>query len=238
MATLPLPHREALVELHGVSRRYHVGDETVTALANVDLSIGRGEYLAIMGPSGSGKSTLLNVLGCLDRPDEGEYRLSGRPVAQLADRALAHVRGREIGFVFQSFQLLPRADAVSNVELPLRYTDVPRRERRARALASLERVGLADRARHQPNELSGGQRQRVAIARALVLSPSLILADEPTGNLDTATGESILALFDDLGRDGTTLVLVTHDTDVAAHARRIVRMRDGRIESDTTMWRS
>jgi putative ABC transport system ATP-binding protein len=228
------PLAEDLVELRGVTRRYLVGGETVIALAEVDLHIARGEYLAVMGPSGSGKSTMLNVLGCLDRPDAGDYLLSGRPVAYLEDRELARIRGREIGFVFQSFQLLARADAASNVELPLRYADVPRRDRRDRALAALERVGLADRARHRPNELSGGQRQRVAIARALVQSPSLLLADEPTGNLDTATGESILALFDQLGCDGTTIVVVTHDGDVAAHARRVVTMRDGRVERDAT----
>lgn len=221
-----------VVELRGVSRRYDVGGEVVTALAETDLQIQRGEYVAIMGPSGSGKSTLLNVLGCLDRPDSGEYLLDGRLVSRLPDRELSHVRGRQIGFVFQSFHLLARADAASNVELPLRYSDTPRVERKARALSALERVGLAGRARHRPNELSGGQRQRVAIARALVQSPSLVLADEPTGNLDTSTGESILALFDELHRDGTTIVLVTHDADVARHARRVVTMRDGRVESD------
>jgi putative ABC transport system ATP-binding protein len=210
-----------------------MGRETVEALRGVDLSIDRGEYAAIIGPSGSGKSTLMNILGCLDTPDEGGYWLNEERVSDMRDRQLARIRNREIGFVFQSFALLPRATAAQNVELPLLYAKVPRRERGQRAAEALERVGLADRARHRPSELSGGQRQRVAIARALVTRPSLLLADEPTGNLDTATGQDILALFDELHRAGNTVIVVTHEPDVAARAGRTLRMLDGRIVADT-----
>jgi putative ABC transport system ATP-binding protein len=209
-----------------------MGRETVEALRGVDLAIERGEYAAITGPSGSGKSTLMNILGCLDRPDEGSYLLNGERVSDMSDRQLARIRNREIGFVFQSFALLPRATAAQNVELPLLYARVPRRDRARRAAEALEQVGLADRARHRPAELSGGQRQRVAIARALVTRPSLLLADEPTGNLDTSTGEDILALFDELHRAGNTVIVVTHEADVAARAGRTLRVLDGRIVAD------
>jgi putative ABC transport system ATP-binding protein len=211
-----------------------MGRETVEALRAVDLVIHRGEYAAITGPSGSGKSTLMNVLGCLDTPDEGSYWLNGQRVSAMRDSELAHVRNREIGFVFQSFALLPRATALQNVELPLLYAGVHRRDRATRAAHALARVGLSERARHRPAELSGGQRQRVAIARALVTQPSLLLADEPTGNLDTATGEEILALFDELHRAGNTVIVVTHEADVASRAQRMLRMVDGRIVSDTS----
>src|SRR5512137_84736 len=209
-----------LIRTESLVRRYRMGREVVHALRGVDLTIHRGEYAAITGPSGSGKSTLMNVLGCLDTPDEGSYWLNGQLVSAMRDAQLAHVRNREIGFVFQSFALLPRATALQNVELPLLYAGVHRRDRAQRAAEALERVGLADRARHRPAELSGGQRQRVAIARALVTQPSLLLADEPTGNLDTTTGEEILALFDELHRAGNTVLVVTHEADVAARAER------------------
>jgi putative ABC transport system ATP-binding protein len=205
----------------------------IRALQGVDVTICRGEYVAIMGPSGSGKSTLMNIIGCLDRPDSGEYWLNGTPVAELRDAELAALRNREIGFVFQTFNLLARADALHNVELPLIYAGIGRRERAERARLALEQVGLRERMRHRPSELSGGQRQRVAVARALVTRPSLLLADEPTGNLDSATTADILALFDELHSKGNTIVLVTHDASVAEHAHRSIRLRDGRIESDT-----
>jgi len=224
---------DPLIRTEGLVRRYRMGRETVEALRGVDLLIGRGEYAAITGPSGSGKSTLMNILGCLDTPDEGSYWLNGQRVSAMRDGQLAHVRNREIGFVFQSFALLPRATALQNVELPLLYGGVPRRDRARRAGEALARVGLAERARHRPAELSGGQRQRVAIARALVTQPSLLLADEPTGNLDTATGQEILALFDELHRAGNTVVVVTHEAEVAARALRTLRVLDGRIVSDT-----
>jgi len=228
------PPPEPLIRTEGLVRRYRMGRETVEALRSVDLVIQRGEYAAITGPSGSGKSTLMNILGCLDTPDAGSYWLNGQRVSAMRDNQLAHVRNREIGFVFQSFALLPRATALQNVELPLLYARVQRRDRARRAGEALARVGLADRARHRPAELSGGQRQRVAIARALVTNPSLLLADEPTGNLDTTTGEEILALFDELHRAGNTVVVVTHEAEVAARAQRILRVLDGRIVADTT----
>ena len=210
-----------------------MGDTVIRALQGVDVTICRGEYVAIMGPSGSGKSTLMNIIGCLDRPDSGEYWLNGTPVAELGDAELAALRNREIGFVFQTFNLLARADALHNVELPLIYAGIGRRERTERARLALEQVGLRERMRHRPSELSGGQRQRVAVARALVTRPSLLLADEPTGNLDSATTADILALFDELHAKGNTIVLVTHDANVAEYAHRAIRLRDGRIESDT-----
>jgi putative ABC transport system ATP-binding protein len=222
-----------LIRTENLARRYRMGGETIEALRGVDLVVRRGEYAAIMGPSGCGKSTLMNIVGCLDTPDDGRYWLDGEPVWDLSDRELAKVRNRAIGFVFQSFALLPRATALQNVELPLVYAHVPRRERLRRAADVLERVGLSGRAKHRPAELSGGQRQRVAIARALVTNPSLLLADEPTGNLDTATGEEILALFDDIHCAGNSVIIVTHDAGVAARADRVLRMLDGRIEGDT-----
>ena len=223
---------QPLILTTGLKRRYRMGRETVEALRGLDLAIERGEYAAIIGPSGSGKSTLMNILGCLDRPDDGSYWLNGERVSDMSDRQLARIRNREIGFVFQSFALLPRATAAQNVELPLLYARLPRRDRALRAAEALEQVGLADRARHRPAELSGGQRQRVAIARALVTRPSLLLADEPTGNLDTSTGEDILALFDELHRAGNTVIVVTHEADVAARAGRTLRVLDGRIVAD------
>jgi putative ABC transport system ATP-binding protein len=209
-----------------------VGEETVHALRGVDLAIGSNELVAVMGPSGSGKSTLMNILGCLDVPTSGTYRLDGREVAALSQAELAQVRGRRIGFVFQTFELLARQTALRNVELPMIYSGASASQRRRRAVEALERVGLGDRMGHRPNQMSGGQRQRVAIARAIVQRPALLLADEPTGNLDTQTGEEILDLFADLHREGQTIVVVTHEPDVAARCRRIVRIRDGRVESD------
>ena len=230
---MPAPTPDVLIRTEGLVRRYRMGRETVEALRGVDLVIRCGEYAAITGQSGSGKSTLMNILGCLDTPDEGSYWLNGERVSAMRDSQLARVRNREIGFVFQSFALLPRATALQNVELPLLYAGVHRRERARRAAEALSRVGLADRARHRPAELSGGQRQRVAIARALVTQPSLLLADEPTGNLDSATGEEILALFDELHVAGDTVVVVTHEAEVAARAQRALRVLDGRIVTDT-----
>ncbi len=213
-------------------KNYEMGAEQVHALRGVDLHMHKGEYVAIMGPSGSGKSTLMNLIGCLDTPTKGRYWLAGRLVSELDDDELAYIRNKEIGFVFQTFNLLPRATALHNVELPLIYNGTPAEERVARARGTLEQVDLADRMMHRPNELSGGQRQRVAIARALVNHPSILLADEPTGNLDSQTGEEIMQLFDRLYQQGNTIILVTHERDIAAHAHRIIHLRDGKIESD------
>jgi putative ABC transport system ATP-binding protein len=223
---------DPVIRTHELSKDYVLGAETVHALRSVDLEVERNEYVAIMGPSGSGKSTLMNLIGCLDTPSAGEYWLNGTAVSGMTDDDLARIRNREIGFVFQTFNLLPRGSALHNVELPLIYAGVHARDRRARALSLLERVGLADRAHHRPAELSGGQRQRVAIARALVNSPAILLADEPTGNLDSQTSAEIMALFDELQGDGQTIILVTHEHDIAAYAHRVITLRDGRIESD------
>ena len=222
-----------MISIRGLHRTYQVGDQEVRALDGVDLDIQKNEYVAIMGPSGSGKSTLMNILGCLDTPSQGSYRLKGDEIGKMSDDELARIRNMEIGFVFQTFNLLPRADALHNVELPLVYAGMKHEERRQRAKEALETVGLTDRMKHRPNELSGGQRQRVAIARALVNRPSIILADEPTGNLDSRTGEEIMIAFENIWKQGNTVILVTHEADIAEHARRIVRMKDGRIESDT-----
>jgi putative ABC transport system ATP-binding protein len=221
-----------LIELTDIAREYVVGGETVRALAGVTVHIERGEWVAIVGQSGSGKSTLMNVIGCLDTPTRGTYRLNGNDVAHLADDDLADIRNREIGFIFQNFQLLPRETALANVELPLVYRGVPSKERRARALAALEKVKLGNRVTHKPTELSGGQRQRVAIARALAAEPSLLLADEPTGNLDSATGEDIVKLFEELHAQGHTIVLVTHEPKLAARCPRAVRLSDGKVVGD------
>jgi putative ABC transport system ATP-binding protein len=221
-----------VLEVRDVTKHYRMGMEVVRALDGVSLAIHRGEHVAIMGASGSGKSTLLNILGCLDLPTSGQYFLGGQDVASLSQSALALVRGRRVGFVFQTFELLPRATALKNVELPLVYARVPRR--RERAIEALKRVGLGDRMGHRPNQLSGGQRQRVAIARALAQKPDILLADEPTGNLDSKTGQEILALFEQLNREGQTIVIVTHDPGVAQRCRRIVRISDGRIVADDT----
>ncbi|MBI2515794.1 MAG: ABC transporter ATP-binding protein [Opitutae bacterium] len=226
------PPGALVIEIEGVTKLYHMGDETVHALCGVNLKVHRNEYLAIMGPSGSGKSTLMNMLGCLDTPTGGKYFFSGKNVSHMDDDELADIRNREIGFVFQTFNLLPRSTSLANVELPLVYAGISPGERREKAKQALHNVGLGERMSHKPNELSGGQRQRVAIARALVNNPSIILADEPTGNLDSRTGEEIMLLFEELYAQGNTIIVVTHEEDIARHARRIVRLRDGLIESD------
>jgi len=223
----------SLIDIRDVTKTYEMGAETIVhALDGVSLAIEAGDYVAIMGPSGSGKSTLMNLIGCLDTPSTGSYVLKGREISSMNDDELAQIRNKEIGFIFQTFNLLPRADAVQNVELPLVYSGLARKDRKARAEKALDAVGLGTRKHHRPNELSGGQRQRVAIARALVNDPSILLADEPTGNLDSKTGEEILALMDGLHRGGNTIILVTHEDDLARHAARVVRLRDGKIISD------
>ncbi|HEY5566635.1 MAG TPA: ABC transporter ATP-binding protein [Gammaproteobacteria bacterium] len=223
---------DAIIRTHNLQRHYRMGDETIHALSGVDLSIGRGEYVAIMGPSGSGKSTLMNMIGCLDTPDEGEYWLNGKLVSAMKERELARVRNKEVGFVFQTFNLLPRTNALHNVEMPLIYSGMRRKERLARARDALQRVGLGERMNHRPNEMSGGQRQRVAVARALVTEPSILLADEPTGNLDSTTSRDIMGLFDELHASGHTIILVTHEADIAGHAERIISLLDGAIAED------
>jgi putative ABC transport system ATP-binding protein len=222
---------DAIIVTRGLKKDYVMGAETVHALNGVDVEIRRNEYVAIMGPSGSGKSTLMNMIGCLDTPTEGEYILNGQAVQVLDDDELARIRNREIGFVFQTFNLLPRATALHNVELPLIYAGVSSKERARRASAALERVQLGDRMDHRPNELSGGQRQRVAIARALVNDPSIVLADEPTGNLDSSTSSEIMQVFDELHRAGQTIIMVTHEYDIAAHAQRVITLVDGKVSS-------
>lgn len=223
---------KAILSLRDVVKTYFMGDEAVHALSGVSLDIDRNEYVAIMGPSGSGKSTLMNIIGCLDVPTSGTYSLDGEMVSEKSEGELAEIRNRMIGFVFQTFNLIPRSDIFHNVELPLIYGGMPKAERRERTEYAIEQVGLADRMRHKPNELSGGQRQRVAIARALVFNPSIILADEPTGNLDSKTGNEIMGMFDDLHSEGQTIILVTHEDHIAAHAHRTIRLRDGKIETD------
>jgi putative ABC transport system ATP-binding protein len=223
---------QPLIRARDLRKTYHVGDQVVHALDGLDLDIGTNEYVALMGPSGSGKSTLMNMLGCLDSPTSGTYSLNGQDVSRLEDDALADIRNREIGFVFQTFNLLPRYTALENVALPMVYAGFSKAERISRAQEVLHQVGLGDRMDHRPNELSGGQRQRVAVGRALVMRPSIILADEPTGNLDSATSEEVMELFGDIQKAGNTVILVTHEEDIAAYAHRVVRLRDGRVESD------
>ncbi len=222
-----------VIEIRNIIRDFKLGTETVHVLKGIDLDIERGDYVAIMGPSGSGKSTLMNLLGCLDTPTSGSYLLSGKDVSQMSDDQLADIRNTEIGFVFQTFNLLPRTTALDNVALPMVYAGASKSVRHKRAAEVLINVGLADRMDHRPNQLSGGQRQRVAVGRALVNSPSIILADEPTGNLDSKTGQEILALFDEIHKAGNTVIMVTHEEEIAAHAHRVIRLRDGIIESDT-----
>lgn len=221
-----------LIDIHGITKVYQMGSTKVHALAGVTLAVERNDYVAIMGPSGSGKSTLMNILGCLDTPTDGDYYLNDQNVSEMTDDELAEIRNREIGFVFQTFNLLPRVTCLQNVELPLIYAGLRKSERRDQAVEALEKVGLGDRITHKPNELSGGQRQRVAVARALVNRPSILLADEPTGNLDTRTSEEIMMLFELLYRQGNTVLVVTHEEDIARHARRVIRLRDGLIEVD------
>jgi len=227
-----LSENSVVIRLTSLTRTYKVGSESVHALREVDLNVGQNEYVAVMGHSGSGKSTLMNLLGCLDKADAGEYELNGINTTKMNAARLAHVRNQQIGFVFQSFELLPRVSALKNVELPLIYSDIPFWQRRKRAKQALDRVGLGDRITHKPNQLSGGEKQRVAVARALVSEPSLLLADEPTGNLDSATSAGIMDLFEQLYQEGQTIIMVTHEADIAAHARRVVRMKDGQIYSD------
>ena len=227
-----LPEKSVVIRVISLTRTYKVGSESVHALREIDLDVHRNEFVAVMGHSGSGKSTLMNLLGCLDKADEGEYELNGINTTKMNASRLAHVRNQQIGFVFQSFELLPRVSALKNVELPLIYSDIPFWQRRKLAKQALERVGLGDRITHKPNQLSGGEKQRVAVARALVSEPSLLLADEPTGNLDSATSAGIMDLFEQLYREGQTIIMVTHEADIAAHARRVVRMKDGQIYSD------
>jgi len=224
--------QKALIDVTDLKKRYVMGSEEVWALDGITLTVERGEYVAIMGPSGSGKSTFMNMIGCLDTPTSGAYWLNDQDVSRLSDDELAEIRNREIGFIFQTFNLLPRVDCLRNAELPLIYAGVSRSERKERAAETLRQVGLGDRMNHKPNELSGGQRQRVATARALVNRPSLLLADEPTGNLDTETGDDIMRLFESLYRQGNTILVVTHEEDIAQHARRILRLRDGKLEQD------
>lgn len=220
----------SLIEIDGVTKRYKLGEQIVYALNGVNLNIERGEYTALMGPSGSGKSTLMNIIGCLDSPTEGTFFLNNKEVSKMSDSALSEVRNTEIGFVFQTFNLLNRLNAIENVSLPLVYAGIPKKEREERAKEVLDKVGLGDRMSHKPNELSGGQRQRVAVARALINNPSILLADEPTGNLDTQTSHEIMALFEEIHSVGNTIVLVTHEEDIAQHAKRIIRLRDGVVE--------
>lgn len=222
----------AIIDIKNISKEYIMGSQLIQALKDVSVSIGKNEYVALMGPSGSGKSTLMNILGCLDTPTAGSYKLNGTEVSEMEDDELAHVRNKEIGFVFQTFNLLPRLSALENVALPMVYAGVSKAERNERAEKVMEMVGLTDRMHHKPNELSGGQRQRVAIARALVNNPSIILADEPTGNLDTKTSYEIMRIFEEISAGGNTIIIVTHEEDIAKHARRIVRLRDGLIETD------